>query len=204
MSKEIYIFGAGGHTRSLLSLLNLNGYEILGIYDDSFNPNLNEHINSIDLIGNYSHYKNDKTIVLSIGDNHKRKGLYDSFHNHIHQQNVFHPTSFTDETVILGNSNFIFANVVLNTNAKIGNNNIINTGAIIEHEVKIGSHNHISVGSIICGRSTIGNNCFLGAGTVVNDKINICDNVIIGSNSTVVNSVLEPGVYVGNPLRKIK
>lgn len=204
MSKEIYIFGAGGHTRALLSLLNLNGYEILGIYDESFNPNVNERINSIDLIGNYSHFKNDKAIVLSIGDNSKRKRLYESFQNHIYKQNVFHPTCFIDETAVLESSNFIFANVVLNTNVKIGRNNIINTGAIIEHEVKIGSHNHISVGSIICGRSTIGNNCFLGAGTVVNDKVNICDNVVIGSNSTVIKSVLEPGVYVGNPLRKIK
>ena len=36
MKHEIVILGAGGHTRSLIPLIRLNGYSISAIYDDSF------------------------------------------------------------------------------------------------------------------------------------------------------------------------
>lgn len=203
MQNEVYIFGAGGHTRSLMSLLKQCGFNGLGIFDDSYEKNKKELINSIELIGSFKDFKLDKKIVLSIGDNTKRKNLYKKYYKVLYKPNLIHPRAFIDGTAVFGNSNFVFLNAIVNANSIIGDNNIINSGAIIEHEVEIGSHNHISVGVIICGRSKIGSNCFLGAGSVVNDKVEICDNVTIGSNSTVTKSIKEPGVYVGNPIRKI-
>ncbi len=201
--EEVYIFGAGGHTRSLISLLKHAEFKILGIYDDTFNVEVKEFINSIEIIGALSNYNSINKTVLSYGDNQKRRKLFLNYSKDLYQQTIFHPKSFIDETVQFGQSNFVFVNAIINSNVKIGNNNIINTGAIIEHEVEIGSHNHVSVGSIICGRSSIGNNCFLGAGSVINDKIKICDNVTIGSNSVVIKSIEESGIYVGNPVRKV-
>ena len=200
--KEVYIFGAGGHTRSLISLLKNCDFNILGIYDDSFNQETKEIINSIALIGNLSSYSSNKNVILSYGDNDKRQKLFLQHVKDVCQQNIIHSTSIVDDNVEFGQSNFVFANSVINSNAKIGNNNIINTGSIIEHEVEIGSHNHISVGSIVCGRSKIGDNCFIGAGAVIIDKIKVCDNVTVGANSVVIKSIEEAGVYVGNPARK--
>lgn len=202
--QEVNIFGAGGHARSLISLLKNSEFKISGIYDDSFNPTVKEFINSIEIKGVLTSYNSTKRVALAFGDNFIRRKLFLKYHKDLYEQTICHPRSFVDETVEFGQSNFIFAYVVINSNAKIGDNNIINTGAIIEHEVEIGSHNHVSVGSIICGRSKIGNNCFLGAGAVIIDKVNICDDVIIGANSVIINSILEPGTYVGNPAKKIK
>jgi len=201
--QEVYIFGAGGHARSLISLLKNSKFKILGIYDDSFNPEVKEFINSIEILGVLGSYNSSERIVLAYGDNHKRRKLFLNYLKNLHQETICHLMSFVDETASFGQSNLVFANVVINSNVKIGDNNIINTGAIIEHEVEIGSHNHISVGSIICGRSSIGNNCFLGAGSVIIDKVKICDDVTIGANSVVLKSIEESGTYVGNPLRKI-
>jgi sugar O-acyltransferase (sialic acid O-acetyltransferase NeuD family) len=201
--EEVNIFGAGGHTRSLISLLNNSEFKIVGIYDDSFNSEIIEFINSIELMGNLSSCNSGKKIVLSFGDNFKRKKLFVKYNKDIYQETICHKKSFVDETVVFGKSNFVFANAVINANVKIGNNNIINTGAIIEHEVEIGSHNHISVGSIICGRSSIGNDCFLGAGSVIIDKIRICDGVTIGAGAVVTKSINQSGTYVGVPAKKI-
>jgi len=74
----------------------------------------------------------------------------------------------------------------------------------LEHETEVGDHNHISVNATLCGRVKLGNLCFIGAGSVVIDKIKICDNVVLGANSVVIEDITEPGVYVGNPARKIK
>jgi acetyltransferase-like isoleucine patch superfamily enzyme len=54
------------------------------------------------------------------------------------------------------------------------------------------------------GYIKIGNNVFIGANSTIMPNVKIVDNVVIGANSIVVKNILEPGVYVGQPLRKIK
>lgn len=204
MEKEnTYIFGAGGHTRSLLALLQNQSIKIAGIFDESFNPEKEEIINSCKVIGLVPSPNFIGDIFLSYGDNFKRRVLYEKYKSKIISLNICHSTSFIEDSVTFGTANFIFANAVINSDVHIGSNNIINTGSIIEHETSIGSHNHISVGSILCGRVEIGDECFIGAGAVINDKITICSGVIIGSNSVVIKSIKEPGIYVGNPVSKV-
>lgn len=50
----------------------------------------------------------------------------------------------------------------------------------------------------------IGSNVFVGTKSIILPGVCICDDVIIGAGSIVVKSILEPGVYVGNPVRKVK
>ncbi|WP_165586690.1 NeuD/PglB/VioB family sugar acetyltransferase [Aequorivita vladivostokensis] len=201
--EQLYLIGAGGQARSVISLLKACNIKVVGIYDESFNKNNIEIINSVKLIGDIESYNYTGKIVLAVGDNIKRRELFLLYRKNVLKKTICHPTSFIDNTVILGVSNLFFANTFSNSNVIFGDNNIINTGAIIEHEVVIGSHNHISVGAIICGRATLGSNCFIGAGAVVVDKIEICSDVTIGANAVVVKSIKEPGVYVGNPVKKI-
>ena len=54
------------------------------------------------------------------------------------------------------------------------------------------------------GYIKIGNNVFIGANSTVLPNIKITDNVIIGANSVVTKSINKSGVYVGQPLRRIK
>lgn len=196
--------GAGGQTRSLIPILLQNHYIVHGILDDTFEPGREELIMSSKLIGKLNDYRQMYPVVLAFGDNQKRMQLFELFKNYILQDNLIHSTAFIDPEATLGISNQVFGRCFINAKAVIGDNNIINTGCIIEHEVKTGSHNHISVGSLLCGRVSIGDQCFIGAGAVVIDKISICSNVTVGANSVVINHITEPGVYVGNPARKIK
>jgi len=202
--RSVSILGAGGHTRSLMSLLRNCSFNVLGIYDESYDVENIELINEAQVLGGlYACDFKKEEVVLSFGDNNKRKKLYTKYLRSVLSESLVHSTSFVDETAELGASNFIFAKSIINSNAKIGVNNIINTGAIVEHESHIGSHNHISVGSIVCGRATIGDNCFLGAGSVVIDKVQVCSDVTVGANAVVIKSIDVPGVYAGNPARRI-
>jgi UDP-N-acetylbacillosamine N-acetyltransferase len=204
IKKEIIIMGAGGQARSLIPLLNQNNFSIHGILDETFDPGKQESILNIKLIGAFVHFKHNMPVVLAIGDNRKRMELFEQFRSDVLRDNLCHATSFIDPDATIGISNQIFGRCFINSKAIIGDNNIINTGSILEHEVKVGSHNHVSVGSILCGRVSIGDRCFIGAGAVVIDKLSICSDVIVGANSVVIDHITEPGVYVGNPARKIK
>ncbi|TRO63924.1 NeuD/PglB/VioB family sugar acetyltransferase [Christiangramia sabulilitoris] len=204
MDNKVSVIGSGGHSRSVIALLKDQGFEVDRIYDNSYKEGENEVINTVRLVGKIQDSIGSYRLVLAIGDNKKRKELFNDFPKQVYSGNIFHSCCFLESSSILGASNLVFGNVLINANVGIGDNNIINTGAILEHEVQIGSHNHISVGSIICGRVKIGNDCFIGAGAVINDQVSICDGVTIGSNSVVINSIEEPGIYVGNPVRKVK
>ncbi|MCF8296749.1 MAG: acetyltransferase [Saprospiraceae bacterium] len=204
MNKKIALIGAGGHTRSLISLINKTSFKIDGIYDDNFNPDISEFINGCLVSGKLIDLPENSTIILSIGNNELRKKLYSKFKKNILKENIIHPNSTIEKYVFIGNSNQIFASVYINSQTRIGNNNIINTGVILEHENEIGDHNHISIGSILGGRVSIGSSCFIGAGVTIIDNISICSNVIVGAGSVIIKDIIDPGTYVGNPTHKIK
>ncbi|MBC75134.1 MAG: acetyltransferase [Halobacteriovoraceae bacterium] len=195
------IIGAGGHARSLIPLVIQNLGLDTCVADENFSVK-EEIYPGIFLDRQVPIETINKNIILAIGDSLKRKSLYERFN--VYKPNLVHELSFIEESAILGESNQIFGNVIINSLAKINDNNIINTGSILEHEVEVGSHNHISVGANICGRVKIGDNCFIGAGSTIIDGIKVCDDVIIGANSVVIKDITEPGTYIGNPTRKIK
>ena len=45
---------------------------------------------------------------------------------------------------------------------------------------------------------------FIGAGAVIKDNIKICDNVTIGAGAVVVKNIDSPGLYAGNPVKRLK
>lgn len=49
----------------------------------------------------------------------------------------------------------------------------------------------------------LGDNVVIGANSVVIGPVTICDDVLIGAMSLVNRDIVEPGVYVGVPVRKV-
>lgn len=204
MKRKFYILGSGGHSRSVINLLELNKLSIAGIFDESFKINTPEEICGYKLLGKPSDIPLDGKIILAIGDNLKRFSAWQTLSSRIYSNTIVHPKAIIEKRIKFGHSNLVFAKAYINTHASIGDNNLINTGAIIEHEAAVGSHNHISVGSIICGRVLIGDACFIGAGSVIIDHVKICDQVTIGANSVVIDNITQSGIYAGNPARRIR
>lgn len=49
----------------------------------------------------------------------------------------------------------------------------------------------------------IGNNVSIGSNATIL-PVAICDNVVIGAGSVVTKDIMEPGIYAGNPAKKIR
>ena len=203
MKDPVFLIGAGGHTRSLIKLLEGCEKKISGIYDQSFRHDDPQTVGEYPLVGDLDEISKHDLLVLAVGDNIKRGVLFRSHQSNVLKETLRHQCAHIESDVRLGVSNQIFGNTFLNAEVGLGDNNIINTGAIIEHECSVGSHNHISVGAILCGRVTLGDFCMVGAGTVIIDKVKICSHVIIGANSTVIHDITDPGTYVGSPARRV-
>lgn len=110
-------------------------------------------------------------------------------------------------------------NVIVGDNVEIGPYSVIHRGTmdstIIDNGVKLGAFTNIAHNNII-GKNTvfaarattngsviIGKQCWISSGVNIKNGVSICDNVIIGMGTNVIRSIIEPGVYVGTPARKI-
>ena len=51
--------------------------------------------------------------------------------------------------------------------------------------------------------TNIGNNVSIGSNATIL-PVNICDNVVIGAGSVVTKAIVESGIYLGNPAKKVR
>lgn len=116
--------------------------------------------------------------------------------------NLIHKFSYVPVSVKLGQGNFIGAGAVLATNVQIGDFNFINRSVSIGHDTQILDFNQFGPGCTLAGMCRIGNrNNFYTQSTVINN-IKIRDKITVGAGGVVVSDILEPGNYVGVPVKK--
>ena len=110
--------------------------------------------------------------------------------------------------ITLGYNNFFNTNcrVAFLKKIIIADNNLFGPNVIIV------DHNHAysARDQLICKQGfnsapiIIGSNVWIGGNVTICKGVTITDGVIIGANSVVVSDCSEPGMYAGNPAKKIK
>ena len=120
----------------------------------------------------------------------------------------------------IGDNCFIGPFVEIQKGVVIGNNCRVQSHAFICELVTIGSDCFISHGAMFINdtfstggpargnkklwkSTTIGNHVSIGTNATIL-PVKIVDNVVIGAGSVVTKDILEPGIYAGNPARKLK
>jgi len=207
----ILVIGAGGHCRSVMSvILAENKWQPIGIIDAG-NPRENESILGVPVLaGLDSLLSGDnfgaKYIVVAIGDNSERASISKKLRGAgFKLPNITSPRSVVDPTATIGNGSVVMPGAVICAMAKVGDGCIVNTNAALEHESSIGDWVHLAPGAVVAGRSYIGKHVLLGANSTVVDKCQIADGVTIGAGSVVITDALEKhGTYVGAPARQIE
>jgi UDP-N-acetylbacillosamine N-acetyltransferase len=209
--KRGIILGAGGHSRSLVALLQKCCPNVtLEVWDigetNAVENNENEMILGcvVKSMGVKWETALDKNAVyfLALGNNSLRSKCFDILiENGCEVPSIISTDSCVHKSAEVDHGVIIFDKVYLGPLVKVSSNCLVNTGAIIEHETFIGSHCQISPGAIVCGRVKIGNSVFIGAGATIIDNINIADNITIGMGGVVVHSLEKAGTYIGVPVR---
>jgi len=120
----------------------------------------------------------------------------------------------------IGDHSFIGPFVEIQADVKIGKRCKIQSHAFICSLVAIGDNSFVSHGAVFINdlfeaggpaggdqtkwkKTSIGNNVSIGSNATIL-PVNICDNVVIGAGAVVTKDITEPGVYVGNPARKLR
>jgi acetyltransferase-like isoleucine patch superfamily enzyme len=131
---------------------------------------------------------------------------------------IIEPVNIYDCTI--GDNTFIGPFVEIQKGVVIGSNCKIQSHAFICELVTIGNDCFISHGAMFINdtfktggpaggkkelwkATTIGNHVSIGTNATLL-PVRIADHVVIGAGSVVTRDITEPGVYAGNPARKIR
>jgi acetyltransferase-like isoleucine patch superfamily enzyme len=121
---------------------------------------------------------------------------------------------------VIGDNTFIGPFVEIQANVKIGNNCKVQSHSFICELVTIGNNTIVAHGVMFINdlfkeghpangnkglwkKTIIGNNVSIGSNATIL-PVEICDDVVIGAGSVVTKNITEPGIYVGNPAKKIR
>jgi len=117
-----------------------------------------------------------------------------------------------------GDNVFIGPFVEVQSGVKIGSNTKIQSHSFICSNVIVGQNCFIGHGVMFINdkfsngkvnyeklleNTIIGNNVLIGSNSTIL-PVTISDDVVIGAGSVVTKSISKPGVYAGNPAKKIK
>lgn len=138
--------------------------------------------------------------IIAIGDGAVRKKIVAQFPELIYTSVMFGKEYNMNR---YGHGTIVCPGTILTTGITIGQHVIINLNCTIGHDCVIGDFVTISPGANISGNVHIGDMCYIGTNAVIRDKINIGAGVTIGAGGVVVKDITTPGVYVGNPVKKI-
>ncbi len=198
--KKICIFGKGGFSKEVLWLIELLGYEVDSFIDiqDSENwcgfPVKNQK---------YFDVKNHKA-VIAIGSPKTREKIVNQLPRETEFPNLIHPTAQIGRTVKLGIGNIICSNCILTSDIFLKNHCQLNLSTTIGHDCIIDDYFTTAPGVHVSGNCKFNERVYFGTNSCSIEEINICSDVIIGAGAVVNKHILEAGIYIGLPARKLE
>ncbi len=199
---KLLIYGAGGHSKTIIDLLrSLGNYQLVGIVDDGvpagtqvlgvpvlggaeqlphlFAQGVQQAVNAVGGIGNVD-------VRLRVFERLQTAGF--SFPTLIHPSAVIEPTVTLEEGVQ------VLALSYISSDSHIGFGTLINAGCIVSHDARLGRVVNLSPGVRLAGRVTVEDEAQLGMGVTVNLDLTIGRRARVGNGATVKANVPAGGV----------
>ena len=201
---KLYIIGAGGHAKVVLSTVLEVGLSVDGLFDDDPQKQ-GVDILGVPVIGTVSDAKRKGPArgVLAIGDNRTRYRLAQKLLGWKWLP-VVHPKAYVHPSASLGPGTVVFAGAVIQPDTRIGAHAIINTGATVDHDCLVGDFVHIAPGAHLAGNVTISEGALIGMGAVVLPGIKVGAWAVVGAGAVVVEDLPPRVTVVGVPARPLK
>ncbi len=195
----IYLYGAGGHAKVVIDILESSGEIVAGIFDDDSAKTIWK-FPRLEFPGPFS-LSADK-LILSIGNNLIRKKI--AMQLDVDYHTAIHPSAIISAYAYIDTGSVLMGGVLINADSKIGRHCIINSHASIDHDCVLQDFTHISPNATLCGDVFVGECTHIGAGAIIIPGKKIGPNTIIGAGAVVVSDIPGNVIAVGNPARIIK
>lgn len=197
LCKNMYLVGAGEHSKVIIEILESSKTEISGLYDKN---------TSIKKVFNYDvlSVKDEISgpLIVAIGDNKTRKRVVLELSVDFGQ--AIHESAVVSDRASIDVGSVVMQGAIIQSCASIGKHCIINTGASVDHDCKIEDFVHVSPHATLCGDVNVGEGTWIGAGATIIQGKKIGKWSVIGAGSVVVNDIPDNVLAFGNPCKVIK
>ena len=206
--KDIYIYGAGGLGREILSLIkSLADWKVVGFIDDAVAAGT--AVNGIKVVGDrqvIESFPGTMYLVLAIGDPVSKCNIIKTIRNKaVVYPVLIHPSAILQDrgSIIVDAGSIISAGCVLTTQINIGKHVLLNLNSTVGHDVHIGNYASIMPGVNIAGEVIIGQSVMIGSGANILNRIVISDNSKVGMGAVVTRPVAPNTTVVGVPAKPV-
>lgn len=190
----MYLYGASGHARVIIDILEAMGITIDGLVDD--NPALTQ-VDGYPVLHEITPQM--QQWLVGIGNPEVRKRLAEQLPGNF--LTAIHPSATVSKRATIGNGSVVMQGAIVQTAVQVGRHCIINSGASVDHECVIGDYAHVSPHATLCGNVNVGEGTWVGAGSVVIPGVKIGRWSMIGAGSVVVCDIPDGVVAYGNPCK---
>lgn len=211
--ESIAIYGAGGHGREVLMLIeHINRsspqWKVEGFFDDGLPPGA--EINGVRVLGGLNalnRHERRLALAMAIGSPHAKKKVIAGITNdQVWFPKLIHPTVQlpSPEYMRLGAGLVAFPGVVIGPNVEIADHVLLNASVLVGHDGSIGACSSVMPSVAISGEVNIGAGVYIGVGVSIINRVDIGDNTTIGAGSVVFNSLPANCTAMGMPARSVR
>ncbi len=209
LDKKICILGTGGCARDILcclidtiaSTVNIADIACFMVKDADYTE---QTIMGVAVIPESTFDPNLYHVVVGIGDPKIRKKVVKNLPTNTTYATIIHPSAIVSKYVTIGEGTVIAAGCIVTCNISIGKHTQLNVLTSITHDCVLGDYFTTAPSVNVSGNCTLGECVYLGTNAAIKQGISITNNVTIGMGSVVIKNIVEPGIYAGTPVGKIK
>lgn len=210
--KPLVIIGAGDFGREVSFVVErLNqqgaGWNLLGFVDDDDGMR-GVMADGYPVLGPIAHLREmggPIWVVCSIGKGRVRAQVMEKV---LSWPKILAAT-LVDPSVIVGRGSQIGAGsvvcpgTVLAINVSLGAHTIVNLNCTVGHDTVLEDCCTVHPGSNLSGKIHVGRCTDIGTGTKIIQGLSVAPGSVLGAGAVVVRDILEPGTYVGVPIKKV-
>lgn len=199
----VWVLGAGGHGKVLVSTLLAAGDRVAVADDD---PALEgQRLLGVEVVrAGPAAPPHGARVVLGIGSNEVRRRFDEELSERVQWAVAVHPAAWVDSSVLLDGGAVVFAGAVVQPDARIGRHAVVNTGASVDHDGVIGDYAFVGPGARLAGDVVVGQGAFVGTGASILPGRRVGAWATVGAGAVVVRDVEEGMTVVGNPARPVR
>lgn len=201
MGEEIVLYGASGHCKVIIDILQKSNFDTICVIDD--NPKKESILGLKIMNANEFDFSNCDKMILSIGDNEIRKRISDKL-KYIQFATALDSKAIISSFSKIEEGTVVMPGAIINADVLIGKHVIINSSAVVEHDCVVSNYAHISPNASLAGGVVVGEGSHVGIGACVIQNVKIGKWATIGAGAVVIKDVPDYAVVVGNPANIIK
>jgi sugar O-acyltransferase (sialic acid O-acetyltransferase NeuD family) len=194
-NRNILLIGAGGHARSCIDVVEMAGFNIIGIVGQR--KEVGTRLLGYPILAaddDLTSLRDRASLALiAIGQVHTpllrikaaKAALAAGFNFPV----VMSPCAKVSRHATVDDGTIVMHGAIVNANAHVGKHCIVNSRALLEHDSSIGDFSHLSTGAILNGGVQVGKRCFVGSGSIVKHGLEIGSDCLIAMGSKLHNNL---------------